>query len=430
LDALNPGQAIGFGLPLLATQAASVAFGRALRTYSRSRLEEVCEAKGRPGRADSIAHDDEATERAAEALGVVAGVALVALVALFAGTAPPAPAEHGPRLPISAALAVAVVMAAVVHLLSSVVGRVWAETLLDAAWPVAPAVRVLAWPLTASGALLETLAGRLAGPADVAPRPATVEVEFVADADHPEEADGDLPESTRLLLEHVVALTRRDVSEIMTPRSAIVALPASTSARAAAKTFRESGLSRIPLFGENRDDILGILYAKDLFPPMAEAEDADSIRPRKLVRPAYFVPESKNASDLLGELRARRSQIAMVLDEYGGVAGLITLEDLFEELVGPIDDEHDPLTPDDPVVPLGGTRYEVAATVALEDLNDRLGLHLPTDGDFQTVGGFAFNALGRLPAAGETFQADGVEFTVLEVVDHAIRRVQLALAPP
>ncbi len=428
---MTPGQALGFGLPLLATHAASVALGRALRTYSRSRLEEVCEAKGRPGRADAIAHHDEATERAAEALGVVAGVALVALVALFAGTPPPSmPPDHpGPRLPIAAAMAVAVAMAAAVHLVSSVVGRVWAETLLDAAWPGASAVRVVAWPLTAAGTLLEELASRLARPGDVAPRPATVEVEFLADADHPEEADGDLPESTRVLLEHVVALTRRDVSEIMTPRSAIVALPASTSARAAATTFRESGLSRIPLFGENRDDILGILYAKDLFPPMAEADDPDTVHPRKLVRPAYFVPESKNASDLLGELRARRSQIAVVLDEYGGVAGLITLEDLFEELVGPIDDEHDPLTPDDRVVPLGGTRYEVAATVALEDLNDRLGLHLPTDGDFQTVGGFAFNALGRLPAAGETFQANGVEFTVLEVVDHAIRRVQLALAP-
>ena len=110
------------------------------------------------------------------------------------------------------------------------------------------------------------------------------------------------------------------------------------------------------------------------------------------------MPETKNASDLLNELRARRSQIAIVLDEYGGVAGLVTLEDLLEALVGPIDDEHDVPTPEDPVVPLGGSRYEVDAAVPLEEINDRLGLHLPTDGDFQTVGGFAFNALGRLPA--------------------------------
>ena len=204
-------------------------------------------------------------------------------------------------------------------------------------------------------------------------------------------------------------------------------LPATASAAHAAKTFRDSGLSRIPMFGENRDDILGILYAKDLFPAMTEPDAA--IVPRKLIRPAYFVPETKNASDLLNEFRARRSQIAIVLDEYGGVAGLVTLEDLFEALVGPIDDEHDVPTPEDPVIPLGGSRYEVDATVPVEDLNERLGLHLPTDGDFQTVGGFAFNALGRLPSPGESFHAAGVEFTVVEVVDHAIRRVHLELVP-
>ena len=131
----------------------------------------------------------------------------------------------------------------------------------------------------------------------------------------------------------------------------------------------------------------------------------------------------------MNELRARRSQIAIVLDEYGGVAGLVTLEDLFEALVGPIDDEHDVPTPEDPVVPLGGSRYEVDATVGLEEINDRLGLRLPTDGDFLTLGGFAFNALGRLPSPGETFRAEGVEFTVVEVADHAIRRVQLEIVP-
>ena len=96
-------------------------------------------------------------------------------------------------------------------------------------------------------------------------------------------------------------------------------------------------------------------------------------------------------------------------------------------MVGPIDDEHDVPTPEDPVVPLGGSRYEVDATVPLEEINDRLGLSLPTDGDFQTLGGFAFNTLGRLPSEGERFRSAGVEFTVLRVIDHAIRRVQLEL---
>ncbi len=422
MAALNLGGALLLGLALLTAQAVLVALGRALRTYSRSRLEEVCEAHGRPKRADAIAHDDETTERAAESLAIVGGLTFAALVALAARS-------RSPGLHFEAALLLAVGIAVLDHLAANVVGRVWAEGLLDALWPIAGAVRVVAMPLTSAAKLVEAAAYRLAGPADAPPRPASVEVEFHGDGDHPEDVEADLPESTRDILEHVVALTRRDVSEIMTPSSSIVVLPATASAQQAARSFRESGLSRIPMFGENRDDILGILYAKDLFPPMTEARDVDEIVPRKLIRPAYFVPETKNANDLLAELRARRSQIAIVLDEYGGVAGLVTLEDLFEELVGPIDDEHDVPTPEDPVVPLGGSRYEVDAALGLEELNDRLGLRLPTDGDFQTVGGHVLNALGRLPAAGESFRSAGVEFTVVEVVDHSIRRVQLDLAP-
>jgi len=420
LAALNLGGPVALGVFLLALQAVTVAMGRALRIYSRSRLEEVCESHGRPGRADAIAHDDEATERAAEGIAVLASLTLAALIAR---TVP----EIAPRLALGGDLAIAVGLVVLVHLAASVFGRIWAETLLDALWPAATTVRLLAWPLTSAARLVEMIAYRLSGPDDVPPRPSSVEVEFRPDSDDPLDLEADLPESTRTILEHVVALTRRDVSEVMTPRSAITALPATITARQAAKTFRESGLSRIPMFGENRDDILGILYAKDLFPLMTEAEGPDAVVPRKLIRPAYCVPETKNAGDLLGELRARRSQIAIVLDEYGGVAGLITLEDLFEVLVGPIDDEHDIPTPDDAVVPLGGSRYEVDATVAVEDLNSRLGLHLPTDGDFQTLGGYAFSTFGRLPVSGESFRSNGVEFTVVEVVDHSIRKVRLDL---
>lgn len=422
MPALNPGGALGICLTLLTSQAVLVSLGRALRTYSRSRLEEVCQAHGRPRRADAIAHDDEPTERAAESLAVVGGLTFAAVVALVA---------HSLSSPIrfEAALVAAIVVAVLVHLAANVVGRVWAETLIDVLWPIAGTIRGAAMPLTSAAKLVELVATRLAGPADAPPRPASFEVEFDPDPDDPEDVEADLPESTRSILEHVVALTRRDVSEIMTPPSSIVVLPASASARQAARTFRESGLSRIPMFGENRDDILGILYAKDLLPMMTEAAGPDAVVPRKLIRPAYFIPETKNANDLLNELRARRSQIAIVLDEYGGVAGLVTLEDLLEELVGPIDDEHDVPTPDDLVVALGGSRYEVDAAVGLEQINDRLGLHLPTDGDFQTVGGYAFNALGRLPTAGESFRSEGVEFTVVEVVEHSIRKVQLDLIP-
>jgi CBS domain containing-hemolysin-like protein len=277
--------------------------------------------------------------------------------------------------------------------------------------------------------LVEHLIESAAGLSDTSLRPASVEVELPISTEEeaPEDSEPELPGPARALLRRAVVLTQTNVAEIMTPRPLIVSLPAAVSARTAAATFRQTGLSRIPLFGENHDDIVGILYAKDLFPRMTEAKQSESVSPRDLVRPVYGVPETKNAFELLEELRHQRRQIAIVLDEYGGVAGLVTLEDLLEELVGAIDDEHDIPTPDDPVRDLGDSRYEVDATLLVESLNARLGLRLPTNGEFSTVGGLALHSLGRVPQPGETFRADGVGFTVVDVKDHRVSRLVVDL---
>jgi len=430
VDSLNLGWTLGLGLPVLALHLVSITLSRALRTYSRSRLEELCADRGRPERADQIMHEDERTERSAEAMAVVTGLSLAALLGLSLAALLGTGSRYvRPAHAVEAMIAIALGIGAVGYVVAGVVGRVFAETFLDASWPATGLLRALTLPLTMATHLVETLASRLVRDADAAPRPASVELEIPSDGGDPEDPEAELPDSTRELLQRAVELTRCVVSDIMTPRSAIVALPASVSARAAAQTFRETGKSRIPLYGESRDDIIGILFAKDLFPRMTDPEGPDVVSPRDLVRPAYGVPESKNAYDLLEELRSQRTQIAIVLDEYGGVSGLISLEDLLEELVGPIDDEHDIPTPDDPVVPLDGARYEVDAALDLELLNDRLRIHLPTDGDFSTVGGFAFHALGRLPEPGDSFRHDGIEFTIIEVVDHSIRRVLVDLQP-
>ena len=200
---------------------------------------------------------------------VVGGLTLAPLIALVLL----------PRLGFEASILVAIGVSVLVHFSASVVGRVWAETLLDGLWPIAQGIRIAATPLTTAAELVEALAARIAGPIDAPPRPASVEVEFQADPDDPEDLESELPESTRQILEHVVALTRTDVSEVMTPGSSMIVLSATTSAHHAAKVFRETGLSRIPVFGENRDDILGILYAKDLFPAMTDTQDFDSIQP-------------------------------------------------------------------------------------------------------------------------------------------------------
>jgi CBS domain containing-hemolysin-like protein len=410
------------GLLVLGFHLFSIALAKALRSYSRSLLEELCARRGHPRRADEVDHLDHKTERSAEAMAVLTGLLLAGLGGLGV-------AQWGQAAGIELVIVLVLAIGLVGHVLAGVTGKVFAETIIDATWPATGFLRAMAWPLTFGCRQVERLVEWFAGSDESPHRPASVEVEIsIPDEDEvAEDEEPDLPEPVRHMLQRTIELTRTDVVEIMTPRPMIVSLPSTASAEEAAATFRQTGLSRIPLFGANHDDIIGILYVKDLFARITEVKDFVAVSPRKLVRPAYCIPETKNAFELLEEMRSQRRQIAIVLDEYGGVAGLVTLEDLLEELVGTIDDEHDIPTPDDPVRPLGDSRYEVDATLSVESLNERLGLDLPTDAEYLTVGGLALHALGRVPNPGETFRVDGVQFTVVDVKDHRIRRMRIEL---
>jgi CBS domain containing-hemolysin-like protein len=201
------------------------------------------------------------------------------------------------------------------------------------------------------------------------------------------------------------------------------------TAEEAAEVFRTTGRSRIPLYGDSRDDVVGVLLAKDLLNQMVVETDVQKVVPAAIARPVYRVPESKNAFDLLEEMRFRRAPMAIVMDEYGGVAGLVTIEDLLEQLVGPIHDEFDAPADADPIIPVGGSKFQLDASVELEDLNERFSVHLPTNDDFQTIGGLALHVLGRLPEPGAEFRYAGLGFTVLEVSDRSIRRLEMDVFP-
>ncbi len=410
------------GVPAFALHLVSIALMKALQSYSRSLFEERCAERGLVDRADDVFHNDERTERSAETLAVLTGLVLAGLIGLVLGRSG---TVMGGSLVIAAVMAIGFLG----YVMAGVVGEVFAEPIIDALWPAATFLRAIASPLTWGLRLVEGIVEGLAGPERSAPRPASYEVEIPSeDESDDEDSEPELPEAARVLLQRAVGLTRTDVAELMTPRNAIVSLPSTISAEKAAATFRQTGLSRVPIYGENRDDVVGILYAKDLFARVLETRSFTGIDPSELVRPAHFVPETKNAFELLDELRLERKHVAIVLDEYGGVAGLVTLEDLVEALVGSIDDEHDKLPESDSIVALGGGRYLVDARLPLDEVNERLGIELPTNGDFETVGGLAFHALGRLPEPGESFPAFGVVFTVAEVSDHAIKRLEIA--PP
>jgi CBS domain containing-hemolysin-like protein len=182
----------------------------------------------------------------------------------------------------------------------------------------------------------------------------------------------------------------------------------------------EAGHSRIPVYEDSVDDIVGVLYAKDLLPPLREGDTSQPIR--ALLRPAYFVPETKKADELLPDLQQRRVHMAIVVDEYGGTAGLVTIEDLLEEIVGEIQDEYD--TEEPFFVQLDENEYVCDARIDLDDLNRLADTELPTE-DTDTLGGFIYASMGRVPNVGNQVHHHDLTFTVESVVGRRIKKVRV-----
>ena len=204
----------------------------------------------------------------------------------------------------------------------------------------------------------------------------------------------------------------------MTPRPDIVAIRADASLQDLRALFREEQYSRMPVYRDNLDNIVGIVFVKDLvaLPPDAEPPLTT------LMRSAYFVPESKRVSELLKEMQRRQVQMAIVVDEYGGTAGLVTVEDLLEEIVGEIRDEYD--VESETVTDEGNGTFVFSGKVSVDEVRDRLDVEIEREG-FETVGGFLLSHLGRMPYVGETFEVDGLSFEVLEVERRRITKVRV-----
>jgi magnesium and cobalt transporter len=224
------------------------------------------------------------------------------------------------------------------------------------------------------------------------------------------------------MLGGVLEVSETHVREIMVPRSRMVVLPADGSVEAILKIIVDSGHSRFPVIGEDRDEVVGILLAKDVLRHLRERLTEFSIA--DLIRPAVFVPESKRLSTLLREFRESHQHLAIIVDEYGGVAGLATIEDVLEQIVGRIDDEHDPEGADQ-IQDLGAGRYAVLALTRIEDFNEHFGVELD-DEEYETIGGLVMHELGRLPRRGETLDFGGFTFKVTRGDRRRIHSVEVA----
>jgi CBS domain containing-hemolysin-like protein len=223
----------------------------------------------------------------------------------------------------------------------------------------------------------------------------------------------------RRLLQSIVDFGGTLVREVMTPRPDMVAIHGTATLDELRALFREQEYSRIPVYQQNLDNILGIIYVKDLIQLTAAEGSTHPIA--SLVRPAMVVPETKRVPELLKEFQRRQHQIAIVVDEYGGTAGLVTIEDLLEEIVGEIRDEYDVET--EPVVDEGGGSYILSAKVNIDEVLERLGVEIEPDG-FETVGGYVLTRVGRVPAVGERFSIDGLDVEVLEADRRRIHKVR------
>ena len=275
----------------------------------------------------------------------------------------------------------------------------------------------LVWVLDRSATGLARLLG-------VPPAPAGIIAHSEEDIRHmvaAAEDEGVIETSEEEMLYKVFDFADKEAHDVMVPRPEVVALSVELPTQEALAAVIDSPFTRYPVFSGSIDDVLGILHVRDLF-RAAYADGIDNVVVEKLVRPAYVVPETKDLGALLAEFRKTNQHMAIVVDEYGGVAGIVTLEDLLEEIVGEIEDEYD--LPDESVQRVDERRIRIDGTFPIDDFNEQFAQEVPVE-DFHTVAGFVFGQLGRVAEEGDEVVHNGLRFEVVEVEGPRIEKLEI-----
>jgi CBS domain containing-hemolysin-like protein len=233
---------------------------------------------------------------------------------------------------------------------------------------------------------------------------------------------GALEDNEHELIKNVFDFNERVVKNIMVPRTKISGIELSTSKDEVVQKIIAEGYSRLPVYDDIIDKIIGVVHAKDILPLLARNEDWSL---NDIIRKPYFVPETKKINDLLNELQQKRIQIAIVIDEFGGTAGMVTLEDIVEEIVGEIQDEYDEEKPT--VEKISDTEFVINAYATVYDVNEHLPHDLPEDEDFDTIGGLVSHAFGKIPEVGDSEECYGYLFTILKKTEQNIETIKLEL---
>lgn len=237
-----------------------------------------------------------------------------------------------------------------------------------------------------------------------------------------------LDAGTLNMIEGVLQISKMQVKDIMVPRSQMVSLDHDQSVNSLLKAITSASHSRFPVLGDSQDDVIGVLIVKDFLKAYSD-QKTNGFDVRRILRPAYFVPESKRLDSLLNEFKANRNHLAIVVDEYGGIAGLVTIEDILEEIVGDIEDEFDVIA-ENKIIRLADQHYQIHALAHLDEINESLGTHFEDpEGNIDTIGGLVILTLGHVPNIGDKITIDGWEINVTKANARRVLQVELKKAP-
>jgi len=403
-------------IALLAADVLFTTFSSALRVYSTTRLEERL-AGARPGGALErfLDHEDSLVLTAA-VWRLLAKAALVALVALKLTTL------DGPtQVVVSAALAALALLVLTVAV-PVACARYNSEWIIVRLLPLMYLLRAITQPLLGALRLIDVLVRRLSAVSESAAADHDLEDELLSIVKEGE-LEGTIEEEEKEMIENIIEFRDTDVAAIMTPRTDMACLAREATLPGARAVVAAEGHSRVPVYEGNLDVIVGVLYAKDLL-RASGSERFDQQQVGDIMRNVLFIPETKKLSDLLHEFQNAGVHLAIVLDEYGGTAGLVTIEDIIEEIFGEIIDEYDQSEPEE-IHKVSETAAEVDARTRINDVNDELNITLPEDEDYDTLGGFVLSQLGHIPQAGEQFEYRGLIIAVLEADQRKIGRLKI-----
>jgi CBS domain containing-hemolysin-like protein len=415
-------------LVLLGVAALAAVQARAVRGAQRQVIQELCVRRSRPERYEEIIGAAETIAFIAASVVVVAAVAATLLA--FGLERPPAPEPlAGELAAVGGWILLAWLLLVVVPMLLVRLAGPW---IVVATWQVwRPIVRLGGPVVTQLGRLAVMLSGIFGRPGTPESERPQDELRLVVDEAHRE---GRLEDQARDMIRGVIGLDEVRVARVMTPRTSIVSIAVATPWEEAVRTAAASGHTRLPVWSGSPDEVVGILHIRDVLGMLAEGFAADAPAPalRPLLRPPWFVPESMSVQALLREFQRGNTHMAIVTDEFGGVSGIVTIEDALEEIVGEIADEHDEAFADG-IRMLSEQAGEVLANVRIAEVNRRFGVALPEERDYDTLGGFVFHECGRIPEIGERLETHGARLEVLAATRRRIDLVRverLATAAP